>query len=276
MELEELEVNHGHAGPERRGDAVARGDRRVRRVRVQLAGAARREDHGVGGEPLAASGLAGGGVAGSRGVDEQVDARHPAAVHHEIDEEGVLDDPHRTGTHALDESVLDRAAGRISARVQHARIRVRRLEALHERAVGAAVERHTLFDELADAGGALFDEHAHRVGVRQPGAGDEGVVQMRGGAVVVEHHPGDPALRVPGVGVVEHVFRDEGHVASGCHGVQRRRQARDARPDDDHRGHGRAASMRSSATRAGSATPAGTSMRLTTRPATSSSSTHAR
>ena len=180
---------------------------------------------------------------------------------------------------------------------------MRGLETLHEVAVGVAVEGDAERDELADAGRPLVDEHAHGLGVAEARAGDERVADVVLGAVVGEHHAGDAALRVAGVGVLEHVLRHEGDAASALHGVQRDGEPGDAAADDDgvdgrlvvastlgDRGGrheafsqsatgaagGLAASIRSRARRAGSATSAGTVMRLSTSPATSPSSTHAR
>ena len=51
-----------------------------------------------------------------------------------------------------DERLLDRGAGGVAAGVQDARVRVRRLETLHERAVRAAVERHAEGDRARGCG----------------------------------------------------------------------------------------------------------------------------
>ena len=75
VELEELEVAHLGAGAQRRGDAVAGRDRGIRRVRVQLAGAAGGEHDGVGLDDLAASGDGGRGRRCGVVADEQLDAR---------------------------------------------------------------------------------------------------------------------------------------------------------------------------------------------------------
>ena len=161
MELEELEVGDRSARADRRGDAVRGRDRRVRRVRVELARAAGGEDDGVGRDLLAAT-PDGGGLGGRRPVaDEQVDAADASVPDHEIHQERVLDDAHAAGPEPRDERLLDRGARGIPARVQDARIRVRRLETLDERALGVAVERDAEVDEFADARGALVGEHAH-------------------------------------------------------------------------------------------------------------------
>ena len=175
---------------------------------------------------------------------------------------------------------------------------MRRLEALDEGAVRAAVERDAEGDELADAGGSLVDEHAHRVGIAEAGPRGQGVADVVCGAVVVEHHAGDAALGVARVGVLEHVLGHQRDAAAVLDGVEGDGQPGDAAADDDgvHRTRvrpksschdacshaaagaagGLAASIRSRARRAGSATSCGTVMRLSTSPSTSPSSTHAR
>ena len=269
MELDELEIDHRRPRAQRRGDAVSCRDRWVRGVRVELPRTPRREHDRVRREHLAA-----------RVVAPQVDARCASCrpVDDEVDEERVLDDSHRARAQTRDEGFLDRGAGGIPARVQDAGVRVRRLETLHEVTVRRTVELDTERDQLTDAAGALLGEHADGVGIAESRTGDEGVVDVILDTVVVEHDPCDAALRVAGVGVFEDVLRHERHATTRIGSVQRRGQPGDTGPDHHglERGHGFAASMRSRAVRAGSATSPGTSMRLTTRPATSSSRTQAR
>ena len=105
---------------------------------------------------------------------------------------------------------------------------------------------------------------------------------MEGRGVALAVHPGDAALREGGASVAERPFGHDGHAVAGLVRMERRGEPGDAGPDDDdvHRvpadTGGFAASIRSSAVRAGSATSAGTVIRLGVRPATSSSNTHAR
>ena len=133
VELEELQVRHRRPGAERGGDAVAGGDRRVRRVRVEAAGAAGGQYDGIRLDRRAAP-----------VVDEQVDPRDPSAAEDEVDEERVLDDLRPAGAHARHERFLDDAAGRVATGVQHTRVGVGGLEPLDIRAVGGAVERDVM------------------------------------------------------------------------------------------------------------------------------------
>ena len=110
---------------------------------------------------------------------------------------------------------------------------MRGLEALDERAVGVAVERDAEVDRARGCARALVDEHAHGLGVAEPRAGDERVADVVVDAVVVEHDAGDAALRVAGVGVLEHVLRHERDAAAVLDGVQRDGQSGDAAADDD-------------------------------------------
>ena len=202
-------------------------------MRVELARSAGGEHHGVGRDLLAAA-LDGGGLGGGRPVaDEQVDAADASVPEHEIHQERVLDDAHAAGPQPRDERLLDRGARGIPSRVQDARIRVRRLQSLDERAFGIAVERDAEVDEFADARGSLFGEHAHGGGVVEARPRGERVADVVGDPVVVEHDAGDAALRVAGVGVLEHVLRHERDAAAVLDRVQRDREAGDARSDDD-------------------------------------------
>ncbi len=145
----------------------------------------------------------------------------------------MLDHPHRARTQPRHERLLDRRAGGIAARVQDARVGVGRLESLDEIAVAVAVECHTEVDQLADARRALVHEHSHGLGIAQARSGDERVADVVLAAVVREHDPGDAALGVTRVGVLENVLRDQRDAASALDGVQGHRQPGDPAADDD-------------------------------------------
>ena len=70
-------------------------------------------------------------------------------------------------------------------------------------------------------------------GSLRPGAGGQRVADVVFGAVVVEHHAGDAALRVAGVGVLEHVLGHERDAAAVLDRVQRDGEPGDAAADDD-------------------------------------------
>lgn len=153
---------------------------------------------------------------------------------------------------------------------------------------GRAVEGHTARHELVDGGRRVAHEHAHGVVVARPRPRGEGVldVQLLGVAGLAGRERGrhgrDPALRAGRAGLVEGVLAQQRHVETVARGAQGRGEAGDAAAHHEHarcrvRAHrGSAASIRSSATSASRAVAASTEIRLITRPATSSSSIHAR
>ncbi len=229
VELEELQL--GHVGPcaQGGGDPVAGRHGGVRGVRVQLARTAGGEHHGIGIHPFAHA-VDVRCRPGCRDIaDQQVDTRDAAVVQHEVDQERVLDHADIARPQPCDEGLLDRRARGVAARVQDARVRVGGFEALDEVAVGAAVERDAEGDQLADARGPLVDQHPHGLGVAESGSRGQGVADVVLGAVVVEHHTGDAALRVAGVGVLEHVLGHERHPAAVLAPRGGRRSARRCR-----------------------------------------------
>jgi hypothetical protein len=52
MKLDEFQIRQHRAGTIGHGHAVARGNIRIRGIKINLAGAARGQDHGLGGESL--------------------------------------------------------------------------------------------------------------------------------------------------------------------------------------------------------------------------------
>ena len=68
--------------------------------------------------------------------------------------------------------------------------------------VRIAGERHALLDQPFDRGPAVLHDEAGGLFVAQPGAGDQGVADVRLDRVVVRQHGGDAALR-PVAGAVQ-------------------------------------------------------------------------
>ena len=176
VELDELDVGDGHAGPQRHGDAVAGGLDRVGGDREQLAGAAGGEQH-VGGPHLdaAAVGVEGGDARGSgrprRSGRGRSGARSTAAA---------------VRLHGLDQRPLDLGAGGGAAGVHDAgQASGRPRGPARARPCGVAVEHGAEGDELVDPARPLVDQHPHGVDVAQPGAGGEGVGQVEVGGVGV-------------------------------------------------------------------------------------------
>ena len=147
--------------------------------------------------------------------------------------------------------------------------------------------------KLLHARGTFGDQDVHRLAIAERTARGQRIPAVQGGGVAGAECRGDAALGVPRIGVLEHVLGHQRDAASMVDGVQGGDEPRDPAADDDDlgRGHdacshpaatageasgGLAASIRSRARRAGSATSSGTVMRLRTSPSTSPSSTQAR
>ena len=99
---------------------------------------------------------------------------------------------------------------------------------------GVPVEDGAEGDQLVDPGRPLVDEHPHRVGVAQPGAGGQGVGQVEVGRVgVAAQHRGHPALRPPGGGLGQLALGQDADPQPVDVGRPHRgRQAGDAGPED--------------------------------------------
>lgn len=270
MELHELEVGDRRARAQCHGDAVTGGAVRVRRVGVEVTGAAGREDHGFGRE------------LGRRAVDQQPDAAGRSRRQEEVGEQRALDDGDGGLPHGGDERGRDRGSGGVAAGVHDTGVLVRRLTPQLQRTVRRPVEGDAAGDELGDPLGTLGDEHAHGRGIGESRAGVHRVGRVLRRRVAGAVDPRHTALRESGAAVAEHALGRERHPVTGFVRTEGRGEPRDARADDDdvHRAPattgGFAASIRSSATRAGSATSPVTVMRFGVRPATSSSRTQAR
>ena len=108
-----------------------------------------------------------------------------------------------------DQGPLDLGAGRVAARVRDPVAVVAALAGQRELAVGVVVELGAERDQLAHGVGPLGHQDPHRVGVADPGAGDERVALVLLGGVLRAQRGRDAALgplRRPGV---EHVLGDD-------------------------------------------------------------------
>jgi hypothetical protein len=193
------------------------------------------------------------------------DAANRAGVDEEVDEEGTLDDLDKRLSHLSDQRTRDLRPGRVAAGMHDAGVSVGRFAAQEQRPVERTVEGDAAGDELGDAGCALAHQHVDSGGVRQPGARGESVCGVHGGGIAGAIHTSDAALRERRATITQRAFRHECHSVPGLRRVQCRCQAGDAGADDDHahtragvHARGFAASIRSSATRAGAATSTAT------------------
>ncbi len=131
-------------------------------------------------------------------------ARTPTArpvLDEEVEREPALADFRRRSLDRRDERALDLGAGGVAAGVHDAGGGVAAFARQGEPgrlAVSGLVEVRAHGDELAHAVGAFGDEHPHRVGVAETGAGGDGVGEVQLGRVVESavERGGDATLRV--------------------------------------------------------------------------------
>src|SRR6185312_2405449 len=245
------------------GHAVPGGDERVGRVRVELARAAAREDHGIGSED-------------SRPAEriDHLDAGDRTVGDDQLRDEAVLEHADAGALDSVGERLLDRETGRVAAGVEHPGARVRGLATACELAADA-IELDSELLKLADAVGALRAEDPHESRIGEASARTQRVRDVLLDAVVGEQCGRDPTLRIAGVALGELRLRDERHVVARTR-LERGHEPGDAGADDDDVAHGRAASILSRATRADAATSVGTEIWLITSPRTSPSRIQAR
>ena len=70
---------------------------------------------------------------------------------------------------------------------------------------------HAQFDQLGNAGGALFDDRANGLLFAQTGAGLEGVAHVQFEGVLLARDRGDAALGIVGIGFGAIFLGDNGH-----------------------------------------------------------------
>ena len=225
MELVELEVAQHGARAQRRRNAVPGRHERIGRVRVQLAGSAASQDHGVGGEPTAVA----------KRVDELY-STHSAAIDDEVGDEAVLENDNAGLCNACGKRGLDGSPGRIAPGMEHASTRVRGLAPPCQLAV-LAIEGDPEAEQLADAVRPLPAQDPGHARIGEAGPRPQGVRHVLCDAVIRKERRRDAALRVAGVALGEFGLRHE------CDIVRTARldggdQSGDARADDDDVAHG--------------------------------------
>ena len=164
MELHELEVGHARAGLERHRDAVAGGDRRVRRLAKHLAGAAGREQRARGADRRCTS--------PSRSTNVAPDARAVVDVAATAPAHRRARCTRGCAATLLPQHAADLAAGGV-ARVQHAAHAVRGLAAERRAPVRVAIEGRAPLDQLAHVARTVVHEHVDRLGHAQAVAGGD-------------------------------------------------------------------------------------------------------
>ena len=221
MELHEFEIRNARAGIRRHRDAVAGGDRWIRRLAKHLAGAA-----GCQQRPSDSNHAA---VTIARDVAR---ATACAIGHEELGRTGVLQDPDaRVRAHPRPEQPADLAPRRI-ARVQDAPDAVRRFARQRGRAVTLAIERSAPREQLDDVLRTFANEHVDGSGVAEAVAGGQRVLRMQFRRVVRTKRRGDAALRITGVAFAGIGLRENNDVARRRE-RQRGAQTGDSAADDE-------------------------------------------
>ncbi|MCB5293685.1 hypothetical protein BJQ90_03140 [Arthrobacter sp. SO3] len=289
VELEELQVADGGPRPPGQGQSIGRGDGGVTGPGEEPAGTSGGQEHRVG---VQLPGLPVGQV-GDAGDPGGVRSRTRFLVTGEqFGHERVGLDPQpaleRTVQDGGDERAGNTGTRRVSAGVQDTRGGMRGFKAKRRGTAGSGVEVHTEPLQARDVPCRFGAQNPHGPGVVEPRAGGEGVGDVRrdgiaGRRLPRREHGRDAALGVEGVALLQGSLAQEHHLTGRPavgHRVGRQQRGVESRnaATDHHQppGHGRAASIRSSATFAGAATSSSTVMRLTTSPLTSASRTQAR
>ena len=197
VELVKLDV--GDFGTSAKGDrhAVPGGDAGVGGVEEQLTRAAACEDDGFGQQ--------GGAFARGR---EDFEAANCAILRQQIAGEGVFEHTDRRLAHRADQSGFNGEPGCVAAGVEDARTRMCGFEPARKLSI-APVELDPERNQVADARGPFGAENLDRGPIAKAGAGAQGVGDMVGDAVVVEHDRGDAALGVAGVRFSQLALGDE-------------------------------------------------------------------
>ena len=192
MELDELGIADDRAGARRHGDRFTARVRRVGRHGIKRADAAGREHDRAGREEFI------GAVAEGRGA-HQTHAGNAAIDRYELIGLVAFEHADRWGrAHSCNQRPHDLGARAIAGDMHDTAPGVRRLAAEQEPAVGVAVERNAVADEICNACGSLRGDEGGDGCIYDAGAGRDRVGGMQGGAVVVTHRCRDAGLRPDG------------------------------------------------------------------------------
>jgi hypothetical protein len=223
MKLEELEIAELRTGPVRNRPAVGGRHFRVGGDGVELADAARGQDHRARGDDLRLL----------RGGEHRHAGRAPAGLHDRGDL-GVLHQLDQgMRAHHLREAANQRGAGAVPAGVDDPGPGVGRFEPETKPAVGPAIEPGSQRQQLVNPPRAFTCEYANGFGVGQAVAGGQGVGGVLAGAVARPQRHRDAPLG-PGAGAVGEGFLGENYRPSPFGGQPPcGPEACDARTDDD-------------------------------------------
>ena len=219
MELHELQILQHGPCPVGHRQTVAGGHGGIRGPQVHLADAARREDHGTGGNRPAATAFQRPHARAPPLLDEQVRGEAP-----------VRDRDAGVGLHETDEGRSQLRTDTVAASPEDAAPTVSALVREREPAP-RPVKPHAPADQLADAPGSLVDEDPDRLGSAEAAPGADRVGRVGLPILAAPERHGDAALRVGAVALVA-PFLVEQQDAAGPRGFKRGPQTGHASADD--------------------------------------------
>ena len=145
----------------------------------------------------------------------------------------MLDDLDRAiGGDRGDQCTFDLSAGGVAPSVCDPVPLMAAFTGQFELAAKIAVKFSPSVDEFGNLVGAFGDQHAHRLFDAEASTGHQSVVDVLLDRVALGLHPCDPTLRPVGRAGRDLVLGDD-HDRSQIPALQRSRQTRDARSDDD-------------------------------------------
>jgi hypothetical protein len=274
MELDEFQVDQDRTGRPGKRDAVAGGRGRVGGCLVKLSGPAGSKNNDVGRQLRPHSAF---------GRVQEFDARNPAARLQQAGHEAVLADLQPPGVgqgpNPVDQHLGNAGTGPVTAGMQDPCRRMGTLKSQRQPRP-FLIERHSPLEQGVDLGTGGFAQKPHRAVVVHSSPRAVRIRHVRihrvSGGLALPGHGGDPALREPRVALREHTLGHQSHLVPVrfLGGERRRIQSGYAGTNDDDppagcptwRVHGLAASIRSRATRAGTATLSSTVIWFRTSP----------
>ena len=231
MKLNEFHVRDAATGAPAHGDAVARGDIGIRRIKINLpraAGGEHRIRRGDGQHFI-------GDFIQHVGAITTLFVAAQAFAGNEIDGDVMFEQRDiRLPLHLLRERELHRMAGGILD-MQNAPMAVAALarKVKTEWAGFVARERHAARHQPFDRVLGMFDDKARRRGIVQTGAGDDGVFDVIVGGIVVGDRRGNTALRPIAGAVDELLFGNQRDAFAAFGQAQRDGHTGQTAADDD-------------------------------------------
>jgi len=227
VELHELHIGDLRSRTNRQGKTIAGRHRGIRRLRIHLTEASGREnDHR--GECRSDS------VALTLAHDMQRHSLNATLdISQQIERERTLDEfDALIGEYGGDERATDLRTRRIPSGMGDAITQVAAFTGEFQFPGFVDIEGRTEFDQMPHRIGAFGHQRAHRIDIAQSGTGDEGVVQVFLGGVVLGERGSDAALRPPCRAFIDSTLRHDEHAQARSPRIECGGQAGDPGSDD--------------------------------------------